>query len=125
MCSPRRPLLPTGLSAYLRWIREDVLAPNSAHAEELETRFSQKEDLNMRRAVKNAERTLKEAWRKPASAISVTGNTKLALDKMLLKLISKERASKALYAHCFPDRVLVDEYEKNKRLRKQEQKNKE
>ena len=72
MCSPRRPILPTGLSAYLRWIREDVLAPNSAHAEELETRFSQKEVLNLRRAVKSAERTLKEAWRKPASAISVT-----------------------------------------------------
>jgi hypothetical protein len=116
---------PNGLSAYLRWIREDVLGPHSAHAEELETRFSQKEVLNLRRAVKNAERTLKEAWRKPASAIRVTRNSKLALDKMLLKLVSKERASKALYTHCFPDRVLLDEYEKNKILRIQEQKNKE
>lgn len=100
---------PNGLSSYLRWIKEDVLN-SKVHADELDERFSQKDMLNLRRAVLHAETVLENAWHKPGSARKVTTKEKLDLDKKLHKIITKEKASAELYQHCFPDHVLVDEF---------------
>ena len=80
------------------------------HADELDERFSQKDMLNLRRAVLHAETVLENAWHKPGSARKVTTKEKLDLDKKLHKIITKEKASAELYQHCFPDHVLVDEF---------------
>ena len=58
----------------------------------------------------------------------MTTKEKLELDKKLLKVVSKEKASRELYNHCFPDRVLVEEYleekDKEKEAKKKEEEEK-
>jgi len=98
-----------GLSAYLQWLKEDILGTHR-WAMELETRFPARDLKRLRKAVTDGEVFLEKAWQRPARALAVTRKKKLEIDALLAEIVTKEKASAALYQKCFPDKVLVDEY---------------
>jgi len=105
---------PNGLSAYLSWIKEDVLGPYSKFKAELEdeSQFHPKSLAKLRAAVREAEGVLASAWRRPATVMKVTRAKRAELDALLATVVTKEAASAALYRHCFPDQVIVDDYKR-------------
>ena len=104
---------PNGLSAYVDWLKTDVLLPGTVHQAEIEQRFPQRDLKRLNRAVVAGEQLASSAWSKPGSAVRVTQKEKRRIDKMLSEIVTKEKASDALYKACFPDQVLVDEYVDN------------
>ena len=64
----------------------------------------------LNRAVIEGELCLEKAWNRPSSATRVTRAKKLKIDELLSSIITREKASDALYRQCFPDRVLIAEY---------------
>ena len=100
-----------GLSAYLQWLREDVLGPERFKTE-LADNFPRKQLDRLHRAVDDADATLEAAWLRPGSALRVTRKRKAELDALLAEIITSESASEDLYRRCFPDKVLVADYKK-------------
>lgn len=100
---------PTGLAAYLSFLKNDVLN-SSTFAAEFQDRFSQREVKQLTRAVVEGERLLASAWARPARFTRDTIKEKLRIDAILAKIVTKEKASPALYQKCFPDRMIVDDY---------------
>ena len=98
-----------GLGAYLDWLKNDILKPR-LFADEFRDRFPAREVKQLNRAVVEGERLLVSAWNRPSSAIRVTRAEKIRIDTLLAKIVTKEKASAALFAACFPDKVLVHEY---------------
>ena len=98
-----------GLSNYLAWLREEVL-DSVRFEEELREDFKQPDIAKLHRAVEEAEDFLKWAWERPHSAPKETRTRKEELIKLLASIITRDTASDALYAHCFPDRVLLEQF---------------
>ena len=94
-----------GLSAYLRWITTDVL---EAHADELETRFPERDVKKLKRAVATGRACMEHAWTRPASALRVTRKKKTEIDAVLRSVVTRDRASPELFSRCFPDALLVE-----------------
>ena len=59
-----------GLSAYLAWLRTDVLE-TARFVSELEEDFADKDVTRLRKALKEGEQTLATAWKRPHSARQV------------------------------------------------------
>ena len=100
-----------GLSAYLQWMREDVLEPERFKTE-LADNFPRKQLDRLHRAVDDADATLEAAWLRPGSALRVTRKRKVELDALLAEIVTSESASEDLYRRCFPDKVLVADYKR-------------
>ena len=98
-----------GLSNYLAWLREEVL-DSARFEEELREDFKQPDIAKLHRAVAEAEHFLIKAWERPHSAPKETRKRKEELVKLLDSIITRNTASDALYAHCFPDRVLLEQF---------------
>jgi hypothetical protein len=98
-----------GLSNYLAWLREEVLDSVRFEAE-LREDFKQPDIAKLHRAVEEAEHFLTRAWERPHSAPKETRTRKEELIKLLASIITRDTASDALYAHCFPDRVLLEQF---------------
>jgi len=98
-----------GLSAYLRWLKNDVLGTKK-YREELELNFPEREIKRLYRQVTEADQVLENAWKKPSSAVRLQRKAKLDLDKLLASIVTKEKASRKLFIKCFPDQFLVDAY---------------
>ena len=98
-----------GLSNYLAWLREEVL-DSVRFEEELREDFKQPDIAKLHRAVEEAEHFLIRAWERPHSAPKETRTRKEELIKLLASIITRDTASDALYAHCFPDRVLLEQF---------------
>jgi hypothetical protein len=47
---------------------------------------------------------------KPGSSMRLTRKKQQEIDAALAKVITREVASEDLFRHCFPDKVLADEY---------------
>ena len=97
---------PNGLSNYLAWLKADVLG-SRALAPDLED-LPPSDVVKLRKAVQQAEQALADAWQRPHSAKAVMARKKAELDALLGAIVTRERASDALYTTCFPDKVLVD-----------------
>lgn len=100
---------PNGLSAYLDWLKNDVLK-NQRFADELNEHFPAREVKRLTRAVVEGERKLANAWSRPSHFTRVTTAEKIRIDEMLAKIVTEEKASAALYKQCFPDKVLQAQY---------------
>ena len=79
-----------GLSAYLTWLKEDILAPNARFADEIKRILEVKDRIRLRVAIKDAERTLENAWKQPRSVQRVTAKKKEQLKAILLSTITRE-----------------------------------
>ena len=97
-----------GLSAYLRFLRNDVLGSRRFKAE-LEEDFGVGVD-KLKKALADGEKCLSEAWRPPSSMRAVTTRKKLEVMEVLKSVVTKEKASEALYRQCHPNAVIRDEY---------------
>ena len=100
----------TGLGAYLQWLKSDVLH-NPSCADELNHRFPQRDLKRLNRAVAEGEQVLSSAWSRPGTAKRVMMRKKKEIDTLLNQIITADKASPALYNRCFPDHILVAQYE--------------
>lgn len=98
-----------GLSAYLSWLRQDVL-DSPRFAPELDEDFSKGEVARLRRLVAEGEELLKVVWQRPGSARRLMKRKHAEIGAALAALVTQERASEALYTACFPDQVLLREW---------------
>ena len=57
------------------------------------------------------EEVLASAWSRPGTAKRVMMRKKKEIDKLLNQIITVDKASPALYHRCFPDHILVAQYE--------------
>ena len=105
-----------GLSAYIAWIKEDVLANPKFQREIMgpNAKFSQKDVQRLTSAIAEAEECLVDAWKRPATAKKVTLKRKKDLDKLLQTIITHEAASKEFYDACFPNDSYVEKYTRDK-----------
>jgi len=102
-----------GLSAYIRWIKEDILSEYSLLREELENhcKFNEKDVQKLYTAVEEGELMLKTVARKPGSLRATTRKMR-EIDAILSKLVTRDRVSDEVYALCFPDKILVENYKR-------------
>lgn len=100
---------PTGLSAYLAWLKSDILSPRG-FATELRDTLSIQDRLRLTAALRDAERHLERAWLRPATALRATRRKKAELEAVLATIVTEEGASAELFKACFPDRVLIQKY---------------
>lgn len=117
---------PTGLSAYLRFLREDVLDA-SRFQDELATAFEPADVAKMRAALEDGERFLADVWSRPGGNIRKRClKKKKEITKVIMSVITRKSASDGLYSHVFPNAVLVEQFEvkwkaindENKKVRK-------
>jgi len=99
----------SGLSAYLAFWKEDVLE-SERFRQELDTTFTPAEMQKVHSAVESGERCLEDAWQRPGTVKRTTLRKKREIDDLLRTIITRDRASEALYRQCFPDRVLVEQF---------------
>jgi len=99
----------TGLSAYITWLREDILH-NEKHVANL-LKIDAKDLDSLGAAIKQAEQAMEEAKNRPSSASRLSATKKKELDRLLAKVITLER-SPELFSACFPDKVLVEAYKR-------------
>jgi len=103
-----------GLSAYLDWLKHDVLE-SKAYKKELEESFGQEALDKLHTALEDGHVTLKAAEQRRYWGLytqRVNNRMKAEIDALLRAIITREKASDSLYTHCFPDHVLADEYKK-------------
>jgi len=126
---------PSGLSAYVRWLKSDVLCIGESYvawvlgshkyAHELEERFPERDMKKLYRAVREADHVLQTAWKKPSSARREMLAQKRKLEKLLSEIVTEQKASRDLFIKCFPDHHIVKEYvEKQTILAEQEKEKK-
>ena len=118
LCSTLLPLH----RARPQWLKEDILSDYGPLKAELEdqSKFKQKDVERLYKAIEEGEQVVQSAWRKPGSALRVTQKKMMEIDKLLAKLVTRENASEELFAQCFPDTVLVDQYKKQQEEKKAE-----
>jgi len=101
----------SGLSNYLDWLRSDLLE-SSRFQHELQTDFSTKDLNDLRNAVEDGEKFLVQLWAAPYGNVRrrCLVKKKEVVHK-ISSIITRERASDALYTHVFPNAVLIEGYE--------------
>jgi len=104
---------PAGLGAFLHWIKHDIISSSSYHATEFKERFDMLERAKLRLAVKDAERHLAQAWKRPALVRKVSAKEKRKLEALLASIVTKKTASAELYQACFPDQVVLERYKRD------------
>lgn len=103
-----------GLSACLRNLRCEVLeAPRFAR--ELRDDFTQPEVERLWKALRFGEAALQAAWSRPRTMWRATQRALQHVLDEVEKVVTKAKASEALYKQCFPDAVLVEQYKARKR----------
>jgi len=105
------PIDVNGLSAYLQWLKEDVLG-QSRYRDELDDHFPRKKISQLEKAVLAGEQLLVSARDRPATALKDTRKKKADIDALLKSIVTKEAASEALFKKCFPDQLIIEEYKK-------------
>ena len=107
------PPLPSCYS-HPQWLKEDILGEYGPLKAELDdqSKFKQKDVERLYKAIEEGEQVVQNAWRKPGSAFTRTQKKMMEIDKLLAKLVTRETASEELFALCFPDAVLIDQYKK-------------
>jgi len=98
-----------GLSAYLQWLKEDVLSQKRYRAE-LYDNFPRKKMQQLEKAVVSGETLLIKAMERPATALKETRKKKIEIDALLRSIVTREASSDALFKRCFPDAVIVEKY---------------
>lgn len=99
--------------ACLQWIKEDILSEYSLLREELENhcKFNEKDVQKLYTAVEEGELMLKTVARKPGSVRATTRKMR-EIDAILSKLVTRDSVSDEVYALCFPDKILVENYKR-------------
>ena len=108
---------PTGLSAYVSWLKGSILE-STRFENELKEDFSQADRQKLDKMVKDGEAFLDVMWKTPKSAKKKGAKKKKELDEQLAKIINRDTASDALYTTCFPNRVLVEQYKRSRQREK-------
>ena len=110
-----------GLSAYLGWIKEDILSEYSPWNSEFDdhSKFKERDMAKLHEIIEEGEQCLLDAWQRPGSAVRVTRKKMLDIDAALAKVVTRESASEELFRRCFPDKVLIDEYWRKLKLKEQ------
>ena len=106
-----------GLAAYLRFLRRDVLE-SRRFQNELHEDFTEAERQKLWSALAEGHACLKKAWRRRRTMAAVTKKEKLRIKALAHGIITKTRASQALYKNCFPNEILVDEYSQRRAAQK-------
>jgi len=106
-----------GLSAYLVWLRDDVLE-SSRFQHELAMDFDPAELERLFAALEDGETFLAECWKHPGGNIKRRClKEKERIKAIVRSVITRRAASDALFTHVFPDVVLVERF--NDRMRAQ------
>jgi len=98
-----------GLSAYLQWLKEDVLG-QKRYRNELYDNFPRKKLSQLEKAVAQGEQLLVTAMERPSTALRETRKKKMEIDALLRSIVTREASSDALFQKCFPDMVIVETY---------------
>lgn len=102
-----------GLSAYVAWLREDVLH-STRFDHELHTDLTPKDIDRLSAALKNGEEFLETVWACPVGNVKRRCLAKKKeLEKIVSAIINRASASDALFTHCFPNEVLLEQFREN------------
>jgi len=109
----------TGLSAYLVWLREDVLDA-SRFKHELMSDFDPKDLARLREALVDGEDYLRETWAHRLGDVKKRCTEKKKKIQAVVKAVIKRGvASDALFTHVFPDEVLIEGFKAEQHKHKQ------
>ena len=83
-------------------------------------RSAQEELQKLRKALHDGEECLCGAWKLRRTMQQVTTKMKHRVHAVLRSVVTKDRASEALYRRCFPNEALVEEYEHRQQQRQRD-----